>query len=51
MRRTKCIVVTGKAENCYCSESSQRVPVRMSDRVGWVQEMDLRSGDIRLMGN
>jgi hypothetical protein len=49
--RTKRIVATGKTENCHCSEGSQRVSVRMSDRAGWKQGIDLRSDDIRFMGN
>jgi len=51
VRRSKCIVVTGKTEDCYCSGGSQTVPVRLSDIVGWMQGRYLRSDDMRLLGN
>jgi hypothetical protein len=51
VRRTKFIVVRGKTENCNCAGGSQTVPVCMSDRAGWRQGTDLRSDDIRLMGD
>jgi hypothetical protein len=45
------VLLFRETEDCYCSGGFQTVPVRLSDTVGWMQGRNLRSDDIRLMGN